>query len=214
MELETSKNLGGIGAILLVIGFLGFIGSAFSGILSLVGLILVLIAMKGLSDHYGEASIFNNSLYGVILLIVGGVVSVAALIVTALSLIKDVLGIELSTAISDPTAFSRIDWTEVVTENLIAYAGGTMVGILIVLFIFVVVAAIFYRKSLNTLSSKSGVGMFSTAGLVLLIGAVLTIILIGVIIIWIALILLAVAFFRIKPTITQPTPSTSPPPSG
>ncbi|MCZ2856899.1 MAG: DUF996 domain-containing protein, partial [Candidatus Bathyarchaeota archaeon] len=213
MELETSKNLGGIGAILLVIGFLGFIGSAFSGILSLVGLILVLIAMKGLSDHYGEASIFNNSLYGVILLIVGGVVSVAALIVTALSLIKDVLGIELSTAISDPTAFSRIDWTEVVTENLIAYAG-TMVGILIVLFIFVVVAAIFYRKSLNTLSSKSGVGMFSTAGLVLLIGAVLTIILIGVIIIWIALILLAVAFFRIKPAITQPTPSTSPPPSG
>lgn len=213
MELETSKNLGGIGAILLVIGFLGFIGSAFSGILSLVGLILVLIAMKGLSDHYGEASIFNNSLYGVILLIVGGVVSVAALIVTALSLIKDVLGIELSTAISDPTAFSRIDWTEVVTENLIAYAG-TMVGILIVLFIFVVVAAIFYRKSLNTLSSKSGVGMFSTVGLLLLIGAVLTIILIGVIIIWIALILLAVAFFRIKPATTQPTPSTSPPPSG
>jgi uncharacterized membrane protein len=213
MELETSKNLGGIGAILLVIGFLGFIGSAFSGILSLVGLILVLIAMKGLSDHYGEASIFNNSLYGVILLIVGGVVSVAALIVTALSLIKDVLGIELSTAISDPTAFSRIDWTEVVTENLIAYAG-TMVGILIVLFIFVVVAAIFYRKSLNTLSSKSGVGMFSTVGLLLLIGAVLTIILIGVIIIWIAMILLAVAFFRIKPATTQPTPSTSPPPSG
>jgi uncharacterized membrane protein len=212
MDLETSKNLGGIGAILLVIGFLAFIGSAFSSILSLVGLILVLIAMKGLSDHYSEASIFNNSLYGVILSIVGGVVFVAALFVTALSFFTNVLGIELSTAISDPTAFSNIDWTEVIVfEDLMAHVGA-LVASLVVLFIFVVVAAIFYRKSLNTLSSKSGVGMFSTAGLLLLIGAVLTIIVIGVIIIWIALILLAVAFFRIKPASPQPMPS--PPPSG
>ncbi len=214
MELETSKNLGGIGAILLVIGFLAVIGSAFSGILSLVGLILVLIAMKGLSDHYGEASIFNNSLYGVILSIVGGVVTVAALFVTALSFFTNVLGIELSTVISDPTAFSNIDWTEVIVfEDLMAHVGA-LVASLIVLFIFVVVAAIFYRKSLNTLASKSGVGMFSTAGLLLLIGAVLTIIVIGVILIWIALILLAVAFFRIRPTSPQPMPTTSPPTSG
>jgi len=84
---------------------------------------------------------------------------------------------------------------------------------LYVLFILLVIAAIFYRKSLNMLSSKSGVGMFSTAGLLLLIGAVLTIIVIGVIVVWIAMILLAVAFFSIKPATAQATQSTSPPPS-
>jgi len=55
--------------------------------------------------------------------------------------------------------------------------------------------------------------MFSTAGLLLLIGAVLTIIVIGVIVVWIAMILLAVAFFSIKPATAQATQSTSPPPS-
>jgi len=80
----------------------------------------------------------------------------------------------------------------------------------VVLFILLVIAAIFYRKSLNMLSSKSGVGMFSTAGLLLLIGAILTIIVIGIIIIWIAIILLAVAFFSIKTQTAQP-PESAPP---
>jgi len=43
--------------------------------------------------------------------------------------------------------------------------------------------------------------MFGTAGLMILIGAVLTIVLVGFILLWVAMILLAVAFFSIK---TQP----------
>ncbi|MGD8506492.1 MAG: DUF996 domain-containing protein [Candidatus Bathyarchaeota archaeon] len=175
-----------------------FLVSGFSLVAGLIGLILVLIAVKRLSDHYKEASIFNNSLYGVILSIVGGVVFVAALFVTALSFFTNVLGIELSTAFSDPTAFSNIDWAEaIVFDNLLAHVGA-LVGSLIMLFIFIVVAAIFYRKSLTTLAEKTGVGLFGTAGLLLLIGAVLTIIAIGFLLIWIAEILLIVAFFRIR----------------
>ncbi len=185
-----------------------FLISGFTLLVGLVGLILVLIAVKGLSDHYNEASIFNNSLYGVILSIVGGIVFVAALFVTALSFFTNVLGIELSTAFSDPTAFSNIDWTEVmVLDNLMAHVAA-LVGSLVILFIFVVVAAIFYRKSLTTLAEKTGVGRFGTAGLLLLIGAVLTIIAIGFLLIWIALILLTVAFFQIKAEPTQPPPMT------
>ena len=41
MSLESNKTLGGIGAILLAIPFA-----------SLVGIILVLIAMKGMADNY------------------------------------------------------------------------------------------------------------------------------------------------------------------
>jgi uncharacterized membrane protein len=83
---------------------------------------------------------------------------------------------------------------------------------LIVLFICLVIATILYRKSLSSLAKKSGVGMFETAGLLMLIGAVLTIILVGLLLIWIAFILVAVAFFSIKTTQTQP-PSTPPPSS-
>ena len=208
MNIETSKNLGGIGAILLIIGFLGFIGTGYSGILSLVGLVLVLIAMKGLSDYYKEAGIFNNTLYGFVTSIIAVAAFVAVIVVTLLETIADL-------GITDWT--NTAEWTTAFQSNLsdmstlFTFIGGIIVAF-VVLFILLVIAAIFYRKSLNMLSSKSGVGMFSTAGLLLLIGAVLTIIVIGVIIIWIAIILLAVAFFSIKPVTTQATPSTSSPP--
>ncbi|MDH5635586.1 MAG: DUF996 domain-containing protein [Candidatus Bathyarchaeota archaeon] len=206
MTLQSNKTLGGVGALLMVIS--PFLVSGFTLLAGLVGLILVLIAVKGLSDHYKEASIFNNSLYGVILSIVGVVVFVAALFVTALSFFTNVLGIELSAALSDPTAFSNIDWTEaMILDNLMAHVAA-LVGSLVILFIFVVVAAIFYRKSLTTLAEKTGVGLFGTAGLLLLIGAVLTIIVIGFLLIWVALILLTAAFFKIRAEPTQPPPMT------
>jgi len=183
-----------------------FLVSGFTLLVDLVGLILVLIAVKGLSDHYKEPSIFNNSLYGVILSIVGGVVFVAALFVTALSFFKNVLGVELSTAFSDPTAFSNIEWTEaMILDNLLDHVAA-IVGSFVVLFVFVVVAAIFFRKSLTTLAEKTGVGRFGTAGLLLLIGAVLTIIVVGFVLICVAEILLIVAFFQIREEPTQPPP--------
>ena len=206
MTLQSNKTLGGVGALLMVIS--PFLVSGFTLVVGLVGLILVLIAVKGLSDHYNEASIFNNSLYGVILSIVGVVVFVAALFVTALSFFRNVLGIELSTAWSDPTAFSNIDWTEaIVFDNLMAHVAA-LVGSLAILFIFVAVAAIFYRKSLTTLAEKTGVGRFGTAGLLLLVGAVLTIIAVGFLLIWVTLILLTVAFFQIRAEPPQPPPMT------
>ena len=206
MTLQSNKTLGGVGALLMVIS--PFLVSGFTLLAGLVGLILVLIAVKGLSDHYKEASIFNNSLYGVILSIVGVVVFVAALFVTALSFFTNVLGIELSAALSDPTAFSNIDWTEaIVFDNLMAHVAA-LVGSLAILFIFVAVAAIFYRKSLTTLAEKTGVGRFGTAGLLLLVGAVLTIIAVGFLLIWVTLILLTVAFFQIRAEPPQPPPMT------
>jgi len=202
MALQTSKTLGGIGALLMVIS--PFLISGFTLVLGLVGLILVLIAIKGLSDHYSESSIFNNSLYGVIISIIGGVVFIAAIIITALSFLSD-LGIDFYTDWSDPTAFSSINWTEgVILDTVMAHVGA-LIGSLVVLFIFAIVAAIFYRKSLTTLSEKSRVGLFGTTGLLLLIGAVLTIIAIGFLLIWIALILLTISFFQIKEEPAQMT---------
>ena len=54
----------------------------------------------------------------------------------------------------------------------------------------------FLRKSMDQLSTKSGIGLFGTAGLLMLIGAVIPII--GLLIIWIGAILATVAFFQMK----------------
>ena len=212
MTLESSKNLGGIGAILIVIGMLGF-AVPYAGILALVGLILLLIGLKGLADYYKEGGIFNNALYAIILAIVGGVVAIATVVVTAFAAFSSIgidlanvtdwttFGTELTSRFTDFTNFSAI-WTLV----------GALVAALVIIFVFAIIAVIFFRKSLKQLSSKTGVGMFSTAGLLMLIGAVLTIIVIGAVLIWIAWILVAVAFFSIRAQPTQPTQTAPPPP--
>jgi len=90
---------------------------------------------------------------------------------------------------------------------------GSIIVAFVVAFVFVIVSAIFYRKSFNLLAAKSGVNMFGIAGLLLLIGAVLTIILVGFVLMWIAFILLAVGFFSIKTPITEQTPAAPSSPS-
>jgi uncharacterized membrane protein len=80
-----------------------------------------------------------------------------------------------------------------------------------VLFVFVIITAIFLRKSLGLLSTKTGVGLFGTTGLLILIGAVLTIIAVGLLLIWIAMLILAIAFFSIKPQQAQPAMATAAP---
>ena len=206
MTLESSKNLGGIGAILIVIGCLPI--PYIQGLLVLVGLILLLIGLKGLADYYNEGGIFNNALYAVILAIVGGVVAIATVVISALAALSSIgidlanmanwanLGTDLASRFTDLTDFSAI-WTLL----------GALVAALVILFVFAIIAVFLFRRSLTQLSSKSGVGMFGTAGLLMLIGAVLTIIVIGALLIWIGFILLAVAFFRIRAQPTQATPA-------
>jgi uncharacterized membrane protein len=206
MELQSTKTLGGIGALLMVISpFL----AVYSAVLGLVGLILVLIAMKSLADYYKENGIFNNALYGVLSTIVGAIVFAVVIFMTLVSFFRD-FGYDLDTAWTDPTAISQFQFADsAMFDSIMSHAAGIF-GSLIILFIFVVVAAIFFRKSLTSLSEKTGVGLFGTTGLLLLIGAVLTIIAVGAIVIWVATILLAVAFFSIKTEPTQmPPPATA-----
>jgi uncharacterized membrane protein len=199
MTLESSKTLGGVGAILVVIGFLGTIGIAYAGILVLIGAILTLIALKGMADHYNEGGIFNNGLYGVITVIVGVVVFIAVLIAVVLMTISNLEW-------TDPAAIQQY----FMDLNHLWGVIGSFIIALAALFVFMIISAIFFRKSLSLLSMKSGERIFETAGLLWLIGAVLTIILVGLILIWIAWILIAVGFFSIK---TTAAPQPPPPPA-
>ena len=166
MSLESNKTLGGIGAILLAIPFL-----------NLIGIILVLIAMKGMADYYDDDDIFKHSLYGFIFGFVGVIALVAVILMLAFGFST------VSPVITDSTAIGF-------------YGFGLFIIDFIVLYVFSLVAAIFYKKSLDTLSEKSGEQMFSTAGLILLIAAAIPVI--GEILKFVAWILVAVGFFNIK----------------
>ena len=62
-SLESSKNLAGIGTILLILSFIPVVG--------IIGIILLLIGLKGLSEYYKDESIYKNAIWGVLFGIVG-----------------------------------------------------------------------------------------------------------------------------------------------
>jgi uncharacterized membrane protein len=211
MSVETSKILGGVGALLMFIGIIPYIN--YFGILELVGLILVFVALYNFGSHYKEGGIFNNALYGLIMGIVGVVVSVTVLIITVLTSLTNFLQTIFPGWNGDWTALSGLtpDLSNLSLDTIMPFITGIIV-VFVILWVFAIISAFFIRRSLITLSAKSGVGLFSTAGLLLLIGAVLIILFgIGLILIWISALLIAIAFFRIRPQQTQPTTSAAAP---
>jgi uncharacterized membrane protein len=189
---ENSKILGVLGTLLMIIG--GFAGR-FSALPALVGLVLLILAFHGLADRYHDRSIFNNMIYGGVVFIVGIVIAVVIFVVAAVGMMT-VLGLS-SSGWSDPTVWQNVNWNTVDWKSLAPYLGAVAVA-LIVLFVFTVIASVMIRRSLKTLAQKSDTHMFATAGTVLFVGAILTIILVGFLLIWIALVLLLVAFIKLK----------------
>jgi uncharacterized membrane protein len=211
MSIETSRILGIIGALLMFIGIIPYI--SYFGVIELVGLILVMVALYNLGSHYRESGIFNNALYGLILGIVGGVISIAVIAITVLSSLTDFLYTIFPDWNGDWTALSGLtpNLSNLTLDSIMPFLTG-IIAAFIILWVFSIMAVFFVRRSLVTLSAKSGVGLFSTAGLLLLIGAVLIIAFgIGLILIWISALLVAICFFYIRPQQAQPTTSAAAP---
>ncbi|MEJ2281197.1 MAG: DUF996 domain-containing protein [Candidatus Bathyarchaeota archaeon] len=199
MSIETSKILGLIGALLMFIGIIPYIN--FYGILEIVGLILVMIALYNLGSYYKDGTIFNNALYALIAGIVGAVISVLVVVVTVLTSLTDFLQTIFPDWNGDWTALSGLtpNPSNISIDSIIPFIAGIFT-VLAILWIFSIISAFFVRRSFGALSEKSGVGLFSTAGLIILIGAVLIVIFgIGLLLIWISALLLAIAFYQINP---------------
>jgi uncharacterized membrane protein len=209
VSIETSKTLGGIGAILMFVGIMPVINSY--AVIELVGLILVMVALYNLAGYYSERGIFNNALYGVIAGIVGVAVAVGTVILSVLTSVTDFLYAVFPDWNGDWASLSGLtpDPSNLSMEAIVPFLVGLFVA-LAVLWIFAIIATYFVRRSLISLSAKSGVGLFSTAGLLMLVGAVLTIAFgLGLILIWIATLILAIAFFTMKPQESQPAAAPS-----
>jgi uncharacterized membrane protein len=207
MTFESSKTLGGIGALLMFLGVLPYI--SFFGIIELIGAILVLVALHGFAGIYKESGIFDNALYGIIAGIVGVVLAVAVGIALVLSNISDFLMKLFPSWNGDWSTLSSLSGMTPNTSNIgfgdiIPFITAAVV-IIAILWVFAIIATFLVRRSLKQLSAKTNVGLFSTTGMLLLIGAVLVIAFgIGLILLWIAALILAIAFFTMKPQETQP----------
>jgi len=216
MNLETSKILGGIGALMMFLGVFPYIG--YFGIVEIVGVILVLVSLYGLANFYKDKAIFNNALFGVLAAIVGAIISAVVVVVTVLTSLTDFMYQIFPDWTGDWTTIQSLtpDAANLDPSALVPLLTG-MLLIFVVVWVFAIIAAFFFRRSLKELSTRSGTGLFSTAGLLLLIGAVLIIAFgLGAILIWIATLLLAIAFFTMKqpepapPQTTYTTPSAPP----
>jgi uncharacterized membrane protein len=201
MNLKTSKTLGGIGAILMVISVLPYISQL--GIVGFIGAILVLVGLYGLSRAYKESGIFNNSLYGILAGIVGVVLAVVIGIAVVLPNITGFLLKMFPSWNGDWQTLSSLSGMVPNTSNIsfgdiIPFITAAIL-VIATLWIFAIISTFFIRRSLVQLSAKTNVGLFSTAGTLLLIGAVLIFLLgLGLLLMWIGVLLLAIAFFRIR----------------
>ena len=184
-SISNAKTLGGVGAILVLLAPAPSVG----WILGIAGFILLLIAVKNISDLLEDTSIFNNMLVAIVLGIVG--IIVGSLVVAG-SFYR-FLGQNNLTPNSfgpnfNPSTVPTGDWVALI---LTALAG------LAVIWILLIVSAAYVRRSYTTIATKLNVHAFATAGLLYLIGAATTIVLVGFLLIFVAEIMLAVAFFSI-----------------
>ena len=179
LSFESAKVLGGVGSILVV---LSMIPHAWP--LGVVGLILLLIALRELSRYYGDPSIFDNALIAVILAVIG-------LLIGGLVVAASVLAVMPPMGVHFPIVGMAMHWSVSLASVLIFF---------LVLFGIAVVSAVFFRRSLYTLAWQSGEDLFRVAGLLYLIGAVLVIAFgVGLLIILVAFIVMAVAFLTLRP---------------
>jgi uncharacterized membrane protein len=170
--LSQAKTLGGVGAILVFIPFI-----------SIVGYILIIVAVKQISDDLQDKGIFRN-------IVVAASTGIVGALAAAFVFLAGATG----------------NTSTVVTSELVNVAAELFVA-----WIFLVVSAVFLRRAYGEMAQQLGVGTFKTSGTLYLVGAALAIVGIGFVLLLIAQILQAVAYFSIP---SQPPSQTAGVPTG
>ncbi len=175
---ESNRTQAGIGALLLLLSIVPYAG----WVLGIVGIVLLVKSMKEFSNYYGDQSIYQNSWTGIkhyIVALIAASVAVTAIVLGALSIA--------------PLHITGWPFPASFTISLVVFGAG-----LVTAFIFYVLAATHLKTTFNTLAQKSGDQSFATAGTLLLVGSILTILVIGLVLIFIAWIFATVGFFGMR----------------
>lgn len=151
--------------------------------LSLVGWILILLATKEISESVQDKTIFDDAL------VAGITAAIGAVVFAGLAFLY---------------FFSPFGVFAILIPFWVALGA---------FWVFTIISAIFLRRSYEKISRRLNVSAFATAGLLYLIGAALTIVLVGFLILLLALIFQVVAYFSIQdqppsPGWVQPAPQT------
>jgi uncharacterized membrane protein len=159
--------------------------------------------VKYISDSLHDSSIFSNILIAIVLAIVG--VAVGGIVILGSVLRFVGLGNLARIGTTTPTT---------IPSGVFGMIGGIILGLVLV-WIMLIIAAYFQRKSYEVIAARLNVGTFRTAAMLYLIGAALVIILVGFFLLFLAQILFVVAFFSIKEEmISSPSGSAPMSPSG
>ncbi len=169
MNLETAKTLGVIGTILQILGV--FTG----GYVSLIGFLLVLLAVYGVSDETDRPGIFRNYILAFIMEIIGAIIVIVVVIGT---LARHTVG-------GPPGAGLETDIVSIYTRLILWF---------VILWIFFVIGTYFLRKSYKGIAEALDHDIFSVVGTLYFIGGLLTIVGIGLLLILFAVIIEIVAW--------------------
>jgi uncharacterized membrane protein len=178
VNFEYAKTLAGEGSVLLLLSLVPYVG----WVLGIVGVVLLLKGMKELSYYYQDEKIYRESLTGVKFYII-------AIIAAAVAITSMVIGAASATALFT----GDFVFTAGFAVGLIAFLAG-----LVTAFVFYVLASTHLKTTFNTLAEKTGETSFNTAGTLFWIGSLLTIIGVGLVLIFIAWIFVIVGFFSMK----------------
>jgi uncharacterized membrane protein len=169
MEPEIAKLLAGIGAILAAI-------SPVEHIVGIIGVVLFLAGVISLADFYGDQKMKDDAIYWFIFIFIALVVLIVGASLGVLSL------------------------PALMTGHLLAGGFGlaAFLATLVIAWILFITSARRFRNMMSAMAGRSGESMFQTAGSLYYWGAVLVIILVGLILIAIAFILAGIAFLAMK----------------
>ena len=184
-DLSNAKTLGGIGALLSLVG--GAIPYA-GPIVSILGLVMVFIAVKSISETTNKEDIFNNYLYHFLL----SIISIIALFMIML------IGFG---AIGGFTWIQTLQDIEITNfESFWNYFGEFMIYLLIALFvawILTVIGSVYLRRSYNQIAEETNINLFRTTGTLYFFGAITLIVLIGFLLLLVARVLEIIAYFSL-----------------
>ncbi len=153
--------------------FINLLSYAFGGALSIVGCSMILITLKKLSKKYNDESIFKNYFHAYILFVSGIILSLF------------VFGSSTMKYLSNPKS-STID---------------TVIYLLIfgvIIYSSIVVGTYFIKKAYTNLSKYIGMDVFNKIGKLYFYGALLSIVGIGIIMVFIAQFLEVKAYYDIS----------------
>ena len=185
VNFQYSKTLAIEGSVLILLGLIPTIG----WVLGIVGIVLLLRATKELSYYYQDDSIHQNAWTGLKYYIV-------ALIALAVGTGVGIASFAAAGLFASGAVFA---FTAGIAAGIIAILAGLAVA-----FVFYLLAAMHLRKAYETLAQKTGEASFTTASTLLFIGAILTIVGIGVLLILVSWIFVIIGFSTMKPKEYQP----------